>query len=86
MFYLLVKKRKAVIIDIGFNGKNVLNFCLEKGIEIKKIFLTHGHFDHIKDLQMLSKYDSIEVYVHTYDYQLLFNENNNILIKIIKIK
>ena len=37
--------RDAVLIDCG--GSEPLAFAEKKGLQIREVLLTHGHFDHI---------------------------------------
>jgi hydroxyacylglutathione hydrolase len=75
--YLLIKKNDVVIVDPGFNGKTILDRVKESGYHIQAILLTHGHYDHIRDVEMLYKKDTCKVYIHKDDYKALYNSNIN---------
>ena len=40
------ESRKAAVVDPGGDIHRVLKVAEEEGVEIEKIFLTHGHLDH----------------------------------------
>jgi len=45
--YIAYSGTDAVVIDPGAEGKKLLARAKELEVEIKYIFLTHGHFDHV---------------------------------------
>jgi len=75
--YLLTKKNDGILIDPGFNGKTIIEYCKNKEIEIKHIILTHGHFDHIKDIEILAKNYDFDLYISTHDKGFLFSNDLN---------
>lgn len=54
----------AVIIDPGYEAEKILRVVKEDSLEIKAIFLTHGHFDHIGAVKSLSQALGCPVYIH----------------------
>ena len=75
--YLLYNDRFAIVIDPGFNGSDIIEFCKEKNVNLKYVFLTHAHFDHIKDLPLIAFVYDITVYVSKEDKSLLYNDGFN---------
>lgn len=75
--YLLTKKKHAVLIDPGFNGNDITKYCEEYEICIDHIILTHGHFDHIKGIELISKAFNFDLFVSKEDKKLLFNDEYN---------
>lgn len=71
--YLLYKRQEAVLIDPGFNGQKIIDFCQAKNIEIKQVILTHGHFDHIRDLNLIASKHHFGLLIHALDYPMLFD-------------
>jgi glyoxylase-like metal-dependent hydrolase (beta-lactamase superfamily II) len=41
------ESQKAIVIDPGWDGKKIVVEAENRGWEIKEIWLTHGHFDHL---------------------------------------
>lgn len=61
------KNKNAVIIDPGAESHKIMDFVEEKGLSVKKILLTHGHFDHIGAVSSIAKKTGAEVYIHPAD-------------------
>ena len=45
--YLVHDGKAAVVIDPGADAERIIKKAEELGVEIKYIFLTHAHFDHV---------------------------------------
>ena len=43
----------AVVIDPGAQGRRISKILKENSLDLKAVFLTHGHFDHISGLMEL---------------------------------
>jgi len=72
--FVLIEKDKAAVIDPGFNGKEALAILSESGIKEVIILLTHGHFDHIRDIPViLDSYDA-PIYIQEMDKEFLYDE------------
>lgn len=65
--------KNAVLIDCGAEYKRILNFLEENGLSLKKILLTHGHFDHADDASKLKEKTGAEIMIHQNDEELLLN-------------
>ncbi|HOP57571.1 MAG TPA: MBL fold metallo-hydrolase [Bacillota bacterium] len=73
--YVLQKKSAAIVIDPGFNGNEAVNCLKESGAIEVAVFLTHGHFDHIRDLPViLEAFPKSRVYIQENDLQFLYDE------------
>jgi len=65
--YLLIcdKSKISAVIDPGADADDIL--VLAGGTEIKKILITHGHFDHVDALGDLVEKTGADVWVHPLD-------------------
>ncbi|QLY39529.1 MBL fold metallo-hydrolase [Hujiaoplasma nucleasis] len=75
--YLLIKQDSVLVIDPGFNGQEILNFLNVNQLNLLAICLTHAHYDHIRDSQMILDSHHIPIYIHERDYEALFNSTAN---------
>jgi len=75
--YILAKEGKALVIDPGFNGQKVIEHCSNHQLKIEKIVLTHGHYDHIRDLKLLLN-EKVDVYIHEAELDFLYKPNLNL--------
>jgi len=71
-------EKEGVIIDPGYDSKEITDFIAEKGLCIDKILLTHGHFDHIGGLEMVRKATKAPVYIYKDDAECLTSAGTNI--------
>jgi len=55
----------CAVVDPGDEAHRIVNMIRESGMELRAIFVTHGHFDHclaVSDL--LEVYPDVPVYIH----------------------
>ena len=52
------------VIDPGYQAMDVLDFCAGKGLTIRAILLTHGHFDHVGAVKELAAETDCDIYLH----------------------
>lgn len=74
--YILYNENKeAFLIDPGnmqdFETKDLLDFIISEGLNIKNILLTHAHIDHILGLQWAYDTFKVPVLLHEIDKELL---------------
>ena len=55
--------KEAAIFDTGADGQPMLDFATSHGLQVKQIFITHTHADHILDLDRLVKATGAQVWV-----------------------
>jgi len=75
--YLVIQQSNCIVIDPGFNGVALIQAIQEKGLSLKAVLLTHGHFDHIRDIRKLQEHWMVPLYIHELDEAFLSNENWN---------
>ena len=58
------KTKECAIVDIGWNPHELIDIAASENLKITKIILTHGHFDHIQELNRLAFETGAEVFFH----------------------
>ncbi|MBI2108219.1 MBL fold metallo-hydrolase [Candidatus Woesearchaeota archaeon] len=74
------KTKEAAIVDPGWDAGILLDFCNKNNLKIKKILLTHTHYDHINDVEYIFKKTNAEVYAHSSEAEPIRKINNKIKI------
>ena len=65
------KVKQGMIIDPGYHHTVILDEVRELDLKIEYIVLTHGHFDHIAALGMVSAAVDAKVAIHSDDVKVL---------------
>ncbi|HUJ17846.1 MAG TPA: MBL fold metallo-hydrolase [Nitrospirota bacterium] len=65
------KTREAVVIDPGDDAQDILLIIKEKGLKVKYIVNTHGHFDHIGANKAIKEATGAEILIHEGDAAVL---------------
>lgn len=76
--YVLTDSGEAAVIDPGAECEKIIEYLDECGCTLKKILLTHGHFDHIGALCDLAEKTKAKVYVHSGDKKMLTDNGANL--------
>lgn len=76
--YLIENGDQSIIIDPGANGPQLIDYLENKNLQIRYILLTHGHFDHIGAVDDLAEKYSCQVYIHENDYEMIYNDQDNL--------
>lgn len=64
--------KEAAVIDPSADHESILNVIKENGCKLKKIILTHGHYDHIGGLSgLLEAEPEAKVYAHEKSTEVL---------------
>ena len=58
------------VVDPGYYAEDILDFCAGKGLTIRAVALTHGHFDHVGAVKELAAETGCEVYLHEADLSM----------------
>lgn len=61
------EQNNAALIDAPCDAEMILAHLKNEGVRLKKILLTHGHFDHIMATAELVEQTGAEVYIHKND-------------------
>jgi glyoxylase-like metal-dependent hydrolase (beta-lactamase superfamily II) len=64
-----VVTRKAAVIDPGDDGGSILAEIGRLGLDVDKILLTHGHFDHVGAVRLLHEQSGAKVHIHPDDVE-----------------
>ena len=78
-FYYLHREgsSETIVVDPADYGREIYEELTKQGLEIKAIFLTHGHFDHILGLEALKKECGAPVYACAMEKELLMDTELN---------
>ncbi len=76
--YLVGDKGRALLIDAGVSSNKVLSIAKDLNLTIEKIILTHGHIDHIVELDSLVENTNAKVYIHIDDEMALTDARFNL--------
>ncbi len=78
--YIIADKmsNEAIIVDAPDNADKIINFVNENNYKVKKIILTHGHFDHMLALSSLKEKLNVPVVTHKNSMIFLSNVEYNL--------
>lgn len=76
--------KEAVIVDCGFDVDEILNITKEEKLKIKKIILTHYHYDHVQKAGEMAQKTDADIYFHEDDAISLKKVVGNSKIKLLK--
>lgn len=76
--YILISGNEAAVIDAGGDAERIIKEAQSGGAEIKKIILTHGHYDHIGGVKELCEKTNAKVYIHKDDEEMLSDGEKNL--------
>lgn len=79
-YILYGNSKEGVLFDPGYNDNNRLIEHIKKvGVDIKAIFITHGHFDHIDALEdVLKEFPEAVTYISEDEKDVLIDPRLNI--------
>lgn len=75
--YIVHNGQEAFVVDPSISEKKILTKLEEKGLSLKGILLTHGHFDHIFCAQELRDETGTPLYIHEFDAEMLTDSSKN---------
>lgn len=68
-------ENSGVVVDPASEAQEILDAADKFGMKIKKILLTHGHFDHTGAVNEIQKSENAPVYIHAADEPLLHDSD-----------
>jgi len=75
--YLFGANGEAIVVDPGFNGEAIQKTLEAKAWKLTAVLITHGHFDHLRDVKLLQQKQDFVLYIHQADYPNLFDDSLN---------
>lgn len=78
--------KEAAVFDPGWETGKLTDIARKENLEIKKIILTHSHYDHSQKADELACKTKAAIYVHELEFDEIRNTVKNRNIKIIKVK
>lgn len=72
------KSKEAVLFDVAAPSQKLANEIRELGLNLKYLFLTHGHGDHIAGIEMIKNEFTVELGIHELDAEMLTNAQQNL--------
>lgn len=72
------ENNEAVVIDPADKGQKIYEELQKKGITVKAILLTHGHFDHVMGVDELRRASGAKVYLGKEEEKLISNTELNL--------
>lgn len=70
-YLIKTAENSGVVVDPASKSERILEEAERLGMKIKKILLTHGHFDHTGAVNELRQSENAPVYIHAADEELL---------------
>ena len=62
-----------MVIDCGVNTREIMDIVESKGLHVKYIILTHGHFDHTYHVKSLKEKTGAKLCLHEDELELYQN-------------
>ena len=78
--------KEAAVVDAGWDIDKIIDISKKENLQIKKIILTHSHYDHTQKVSELAEKTNAAVYFHEDDCNEIKKTIRNSAIKIIKLK
>lgn len=76
----------AALIDAPADADYILKELELYGLTLKKILLTHGHFDHVGAVADLAERTGCSVYIHKLDIKKLSEDADGLLVNLFRVR
>ena len=70
--------KNALLIDAPDNAEHIITYLTEKGLNLKYILLTHGHFDHMLAMNDIKDKTNADICIHKMDEKYLTDGRLNL--------
>lgn len=77
-YVIVTEKKHVVAVDVGGDAQKILQYLKENDLQLTKILLTHGHYDHIGGVAELQAATGATVYIHEADAPMLSDNMLNL--------
>lgn len=77
-FIVNADTKEMLVIDPGGDGKDLIRRINNSELKPVAVLLTHGHYDHAADADVVSKEYDIPIYAHEAERETLENPNLNL--------
>ena len=64
-------EEEGILIDAGDDPDKIIKIVEKNNVEVKGIYVTHGHFDHVLAIRELQDYLECKFYIHQDDLPIL---------------
>lgn len=78
--YLIINESgdEAVLVDPAADFEDIIAEIDQKGVQLKAILITHGHFDHIGIVDEVKQHFNVPVYAHKAEAEMMLNGHANL--------
>ena len=76
-YILIDEDNQCVVIDPGCGNDGIVKYIKKNNLALKAILLTHGHFDHMRGVDILEREYNVPLYIGFFDLENLKDEHLN---------
>ena len=76
--YLIAYEKACIIVDPGDEEERICTTVIKNDWKPESIILTHGHFDHIKDVKFVAERFNVPIFIHEFDKDFLTQPTLNL--------
>ncbi|MBR1454929.1 MAG: MBL fold metallo-hydrolase [Lachnospiraceae bacterium] len=78
--YVLTHNNKALLVDAGGAGDEIINFIKNHNLVLESILLTHGHYDHIEALDnIVDEFPKVYIYANINEKRVIEDMKLNLM-------
>ena len=76
--YVVIDNKDCIVIDPSKAYEGIVQYIIKNGLTLKAILLTHGHFDHMRGIDILVNTFHAPLYIGFYDEPNLLDARKNL--------